>query len=201
MTIAPWYHAFAVDGWERIVGEHLDALESSGLAEQTHLRLGVVGTLEAREAVIAFCRHRMVTEVVAEAESGAEEITLSALRAHPDGEAVCYAHTKGVTWPRDFSDAWRRSMTKALVTGWRECVALLAHHEAVGCHWLTAADWPTLVQIPFYGGNFWWTRRSVIERLPEPRTGGRHWAEAWLGSVPLDAYDLRPGWPGYGSFK
>jgi len=198
LTIWHWYHVFAVDGWERIVGEHLDALESSGLS--VNLRLGVVGTVEARQAVIDRCRQRMQTDVVAEADEGFEQVTLSALKADPS-DAVLYAHTKGASVPNDFNDAWRRSMTRAVVGRWRECIELLETHEAVGPHWLTKEAWPQWVEIPYFGGNFWWTRREVIERLPEPRTDGRYWAEAWLGQANPTVYDLTPGWPGWGSFR
>jgi hypothetical protein len=210
MRIWHYYHVYAIEGWERIVDEHLDALESSGLAEVCDFRIGVVGDLEVVGQVWLRCNSRIKTTLVAYASEGWEQVTLNRLyddckwtpRADED-VLVLYAHTKGVSVQTDFNGEWRASMTRKLIYNWRLCVRLLKEgNEAVGCHWLTPAAYPEQVGIPFFGGNFWWTRPEVLLRSGPPDMNTRYDAESWLGSRPLKkVYDRLPGWPGTDLFR
>jgi hypothetical protein len=196
MRLSHFYHVFAVPGrWEPIVAEHLDALFLSGLDTAIdHLRLGVVGAPEERAAVLAMCHDRIPTVVVAQEDSGWEQITLRALANATDYDAVLYAHTKGVTHDPDdnaFETQWRRNMTEAVVTNWRQCVKLLASFDAVGPYWLTRDTDPGRL-IPVFGGNHWWVRRALIARLPAVRTESRYDAEGWIG-LGLENRDDAPG--------
>jgi hypothetical protein len=87
-------------------------------------------------------------------------------------------------------------MAARVVGVWPICVQLLGAYEAVGSHWLTAEEFPESVQIPFFGGNFWWARSSVLVRAGMPDMATRWHAEAWLGmGNPSPIYDFHPGWP------
>lgn len=212
--LAHYYHAYLAQGWRSIVTEHLDALTRSGLAERLGiLHLGLVGTPSARAACARLCQERMPVEVTAEEDEGWEQTTLTALhRAATQWDAVLYAHTKGVSNPRDeWAATWRRSMTLALVAGWQECVRCLYTCEAVGCHWLTPGWYDIVlpryrgrieVHAPFFGGNFWWAQASLIQRLNPPLSNTRHDAEMWIGSaLPMPVHDCTPGWPNWSTWR
>jgi hypothetical protein len=205
-AVSHWYHVFAVPGWERIVDEHLSALQTSGLATELGvLHLGLVGPEEQREKAAARFRAVMPVEIVAEADEGWEQVTLTALHHAVTGGlggVFLYAHTKGVAYHSEWNDAWRRSMTLCLVAEWRKCLVLLEQHAAVGCHWLTPPSAEFEVRNPFFGGNFWWAFASVIRGLEPPALDSRHDAEAWLGSAGLaNVADRTPGWPSYGTIR
>lgn len=210
MRLAHFFHAYAVNDWERIVTGHLDALEDSGLADEIGpLHLGIVGEWRARNAVVAMCRKRMPVTVVAQGDAGWEQITLATMRKRAVGvDAVLYAHTKGVSQPPQSNEAledeWRGSMTVGVVDNWRQCVALLATYEAVGCHWICHPEANRFCSEPgtmLFGGNFWWARADMIRRLEPPHTKSRYDAELWFGHNGVDnIFDLAPGWPGAGNF-
>ncbi len=211
MDLTSYYHVYAVNDWPRIVHAHLDALEESGLGSQlSGFFLGVVGRPAERRRVLHEVSARVPVKVVAEADQGWEQVTLNALWRAPKAPrgAVLYAHTKGVSKspPSDLREAWRRSMTQAVVIGWRRCVDLLQDHDLVGCHWLTPERWshvPNFGDKPYFAGNFWWATTDWLRGLPKPTGGskGRWDAEPWVGSGPVPrVVDLAPGWPGPDTF-
>lgn len=173
------------------------------------LRLGVVGSLSDAKEVRARCSARVPTALVAHAEEGWEQVTLN--RLYEDCEqtprrdedvAVLYTHSKGVTSPSALNDAWRQSMTRCLVYDWASCIEWLSRVEAVGCHWLTPERWPDCVTLPYFGGNFWWTRPEVLLRGGPCSVENRHEAETWLGSRRLSQVsDCSPGWPRFDTFR
>ena len=201
MKLEHFYHVYAVAAWKDVVTEHLDALVESGLPIDV-INLGVVGSPVAQAQVYDLVSKRIPATVVAHAEQGAEEITLAALwrqvTRHRGSGAILYAHTKGVHNATPLNIAWRRSMTKFLVTGWRDCVPLTADHDLVGCHWLSArnlAMYGNGPSGPCFGGNFWWATREWLAGLESPRdSGDRFDAETWIGGRPR-VVDLNPGWP------
>ena len=116
---------------------------------------------------------------------------------------VLYHHTKGVTHPTEtFLRAWRRRMEKAVVWGWRDCVAELDNGaDACGVHWLTPETFPTLVHnFPFFGGTFWFANTNflmTLPPLPAATWANRFEAEKWIGRGPARprVKDYYPGWP------
>ena len=199
-----YYHVYAIGPWRDVVTEHLDAVISSGLPVDA-INLGIVGSPAEQGQVYDLVRSRIPASVVARAEQGAEEITLAALWQRytndPPAGAVLYAHSKGVHIATPLNIAWRRSMTKHLVTGWRDCVPYLADHDLVGCHWLAPASLANRSgpAAPCFGGNFWWATPEWLSRLDAPRNDGdRFAAETWIGGTPgapPRVVDLNPGWP------
>lgn len=209
MTLRHYYHVYAVEGWESVVGEHLDAIMHSGLHhafETDGFHIGVVGDYDERNKVVDFCRQRLPTIVVAMMDRGFEQVTLNAMRRweriFPFDGSILYAHTKGVSDPSAINVAWRHSMETKLVYEWTEALRWLSapNTDAVGCHWLTPETYPDMVTIPFFGGNWWWANASFIRGLDPVSDESRWEAEAWLGRGNPTTFDLLPGWPGFNIF-
>lgn len=177
MRVAHFYHLWRPGQWREPAHEHLDALVQSGFEGPVHLSF-----------------------------AGTEHETLERVReyAQRNEGAVLYAHTKGASDPSDFNARWRRSMTDRLVRDWRANLAHLEGHDAVGCHWLTAARFPDRrdcppeqgnVSVPFFGGNFWLARCEYLRTLPPCPQENRWDAERWIGMGDPRVFDLLPGWP------
>jgi hypothetical protein len=202
VKLAVYHHVYAVGDWRRILREHVAELRSSGLFDGGDvLHVGLVGPKAARQAVRNWSRGRVYMDVFAEADRGWEQVTLGQLHADAVNDcwdAALYLHTKGITTPGDlFAEQWRRSMLRGTVTWWRHCVqALQDGADAVGCHWLEPGKHPWPVDVPYFGGNFWWASREFLARCDPPSGTSRHEAEVWLGrNSPGQVVDLAPGWP------
>lgn len=188
------YHVYADGQWREPVAEHLDALRSIDVP--MHVTVGVVGTPENRAQVRA-ALNCIDVERWQEADQGWEQVTLACLRRDVPGhdDPVLYAHSKGASDPSPINVAWRRSMTRLVVAGWRDCLDWLSSVDAVGCHWLTPEEHPELVTSPFFGGNFWWATASYLRTLPRLEYRTRWDAESWIGLGNPKVHDLLPGWP------
>jgi hypothetical protein len=201
VKLAVYCHCYLVKDWSAVLAEVLAALEASTLYREIDaLRLGLVGEREAQAACVAQVRSLLPVEVVAAVRLGWEQTTLFALwqdARTEDWDYACYVHTKGVSAPSAWNNAWRRSMLAAVIGHWPVCVGLLAEVDCVGCHWLSPeAGLPYKVDSPYFGGNMWWSTRKWIASLDPPLMDNRHEAEAWLGRNRPTVADLAPpGWP------
>jgi hypothetical protein len=188
MRLEHWFHAFLVNHWNAIMDEHFRALNTSGLANHlSHMYVGAVGNELERWRL----RQRLSgpVSVVAEAEVGAEQVTLTALweaaKIHPDPDhtAVLYCHTKGVSDGHqashdvdpEFQNRWRREMTEAVVGRWQEAVDMLETHDIVGVRW---HDEP----FKHFQGNFHWSRMDWLRQLPAPTMWSRWEGEKFVGN-------------------
>lgn len=195
--IRHFYHLYADGDWRPALLEHLLAMET--ITDPVDAVVGVVGSKTNRKEAIRCLPDSWWYE---EHEDGYEQRTLELIRQadiKPD-DLVLYAHTKGAGNPSLLNTGWRRCMTKNLIRGWRTAVGhIFDGADTVGVHWLTPEQYPKQVQIPYYGGNFWWATGDHILQLPPPSYESRYHAEAWLGTVsPDNPVDLQPGWPGEG---
>lgn len=178
-----FYHIYADGAWRDPVQEHLEALQTSGLAteEGFSFSVGLVGSETNTAAVRDFLNtHSLPWREISSSRQGWEQVTLSVLarESHTLEGFVFYAHTKGASAPGGFNTAWRRRMTYHTVTHWREALASLETHHAYGCHWMELeGHW-------LFGGNFWWTRMSHVRLLPTPQLHSRWAAEGWIGQLP-----------------
>ena len=140
-----------------------------------------------------------LVDVVAEADKGWEQVTLTELykSLRRISGHVLYAHTKGAADSSSFNVAWRRSMTELVVRDRKRCCSEIYKrgYDAVGCHFLRPEQWQGLVTSPMFGGNFWIARAGYLRRLPRPQMRNRHQAEEWVGLGNPVVYDLLPGWP------
>lgn len=185
--LSHFYHVYADGDWKRPVAEHLDALESSGLATALDLfGVGFVGNVDNRAEAHSYIDSRLPVDVLSAADSGWEQLTLQLLRGYAVGN-VLYAHTKTAANYSVMHDRWRQSMTYFNITRWQLAVSYLSDHDTVGCHQVNPGD--------FWGGNYWWARSEWIAELPPLQYDNRYQAEAWIGLHPGRRHDLNPGFP------
>lgn len=197
MTVINWFHCFCGGpGWRQATEEHLWGLARAGF--QGEFRVGLVGTPDQRaEALQLIVAQRPPVQVV-EADAGWEQVTLKPLRAlarRRRDDLTLYCHTKGASNPNQTQDAWRRSMTAALLPDLGVHAQTLSMiYEAVGCHWLD----PLPSGGRGFGGNFWLATNRFLATLPPVGMANRHQAESWIGSGerPPTLLDVNPGYPG-----
>lgn len=199
MEIAHYYHLWAAGAWGPAASEHDAALTAAGFPVRP--RVGITGPPEDRYHARGWAAvHGW--EVVAEADEGFEQVTLSALRSWAlsgtGGAAVLYCHAKGsMTDVQGSNTAWRREMTKRLVGEWDAITMLLQRHDAVGCCWKNRCEFPQAMAehsgAGIFAGNFWWATRSYLRELPEVGTASRDDAEAWVGLNRPDVIDMPAG--------
>jgi hypothetical protein len=201
-----FHHLWVGDGrrgasWLTPAREHFDALRESRF--DGIVRVGIVGGRPQREEAEHWLDGRWPTwGSAAVADEGFEMVTLDALhrfaKAADPATPVLYTHGKGSFQPSPHSDAWRRNMTGHLVAGWRHCVNSLHEADAVGCHWLTAAEYPgKILQPGIFGGNFWWANAGYLAKLAPVEWASRWCAEGWVGLGDPKVECLADGWPSY----
>jgi len=178
--IVHFYHVFADGVWQDAAVGHVRRLSESGLLDRLDwMFVGVVGSEDRRAEV-----GRVVPgEVLVEAESGWEQVTLSVLRdwvEDHDGR-VLYAHTKGAWSQSRLAEVWREKMTRAVVDRWRECVQALDSVDVAGPFWYRSSEPEHKDHGHFFAGNFWWGRAEYLRTLPAPRLTSRFDAEGWVG--------------------
>jgi hypothetical protein len=197
-----FYHVWADGTWQVPLAEHVAAVQASGLP--VVLEAGIVGTPENRKAVWSALDSTGVSwALAAEADTGFEGVTLSALYAAAAGDdgPFLYVHTKGASQDDEFHARWRRGMTDIVVSRWQECVQALGNSDLAGAHWLAAGSQFSggfvTIGIPesHFGGNFWWGRGSYLRTLPPPPMT-QYEAETWVGQNNPQVTDLSPGMPG-----
>lgn len=183
---ANFYHLYADGAWEEPVREHLRALEVSEFDGQRFV--GLVGSPGNRARVLTAMPG---WKVVAEADTGFEQVTLQALHvwagSAPPAAPVLYAHAKGSAFSADDPTAqrWRHAMVHETVMPWQVAATHLADHDAVGARWLEAPN-------RFFFGNYWWATAGYLASLPAPSSGTRFDAERWLGEGSPVVKDLCP---------
>lgn len=202
-----FYHLWLGAAWQQIAREHFVALREAQFTGE--VRVGLVGSAEARASARSWLgEYGKQRYVVAEADTGFEELTLRALHravtALPGSTPVLYAHTKGAFHPSKANTQWRKEMTAYLVSAWRDRVVELSSHDISAWHWLSPGEYVSTgqvfrVQKPMAAGNFWWARADYLRGLPEPpeklAEADRMDAETWVGQdCPHIAY-LSGQWP------
>jgi hypothetical protein len=194
-----FYHVFADGDWMKPATEHIEELAISGLLDNLDdMFLGIVGTAENRNKV----KRELPGVVVAEAESGWEQVTLHELHDYSKVNDcyIFYAHTKGA-WSRTvFADEWRVSMTHNTVTKWPECVEALGRVDAAGPYWLKSDEPEHIDHDHFFAGNFWWARSDYLRRLPLVGVDNRFQAEGWVGLGNPSVHETLGGYPYWGNF-
>lgn len=194
-----FYHLFVDGHYEQPLQEHMTALESSGLLDELDdFFVGLVGSPENR----AKAKTVVPGVVVAESDTGWEQVTLSVLREYAvDNDwFIFYAHTKGAWSNDEMAKQWRVSMTHNTVDKWQECVDALTRVDACGPYWLSSHEPEHKEHGYFFAGNFWWARSDYIRRLPLLRYDNRFRAEGWIGLGQPSVHVTYPGYPFWGNF-
>ena len=203
-----FYHIWVdgeIDLCKNIISDHIHALKISGLYDELiTLYIGIVGKDENRELIKQFFTDLNIEyTLIIEAKTGYEQVTQNKLYEFSllnDGY-VLYAHNKGAYSATALNADWRKSMTYFNIIKWKEAIKHLDTVDAVGCHWLSKKEYPRCVNIPFFGGTFWWSNLSFIRNLGYPGNNSRFDAENWLGTDQnIKIYDLLPGWPDGSNF-
>jgi len=187
-----FYHVYADGGWQDAALHHVHNLYSSGLMSALdEMYIGIVGRPDCRREV----RHKLPGVVIAEADVGWEQVTLSALHdyAKSTDAHILYAHTKGAWSATEFAKRWRVSMTYDTVARWDECVPQLGSHDAVGPFWWKSNDPMHAGHKSFFAGNFWWARSDYLRTLPPLANEHRYQAEGWIGLNEPSIVNMRPG--------
>jgi hypothetical protein len=211
--IAVFYHCILSGGTVSIdtpkacaiMAEQMAALKESGLADAAdEIRIGLNGDSEDLEMARLFAPAKAMFMV--HGKGATTEIpTMNHLRdwlpAHPDW-LVAYHHIKGVCYPDHLLyHAWRRCLERAVVWGWRDCIAEIERgRDSCGAHWMTPEQFPGKVKSPFWGGTFWWATAKFLlslPPLPTPTWKNRFEAENWIGRGPRrpSVTDYHNGWP------
>lgn len=197
MRVTHFYHVFADGSWEIPAEEHFKNLISSELIRKIdNIFLGIVGAETNRDKV----KRKIPGIVVAEAETGWEQVTLEKLYEFSklDNGAIFYAHTKGAWSRSELAKRWRVSMTHDTVTRWRECLTALESFDATGPYWIKSPAEEHKEHHHFFAGNFWWARSDYIRQLEPVRMDTRFRAEGWIGLGNPRVRVLREGQP-YGT--
>ena len=192
--LAHFYHVYADGAWEAPVEEHLHALTVSGLLENLDdLFIGIAGSSENR----ALVKKRFPAVVVAEADTGWEQVTLTRLHdyAMKHDVKIFYAHTKGTYQPDSYRSQWRKAMTHYTVMRWRDCVDALNVVDVAGPYWIKSQEPEHQNHQEFFGGNFWWGQAKYLRGLPPVGLEHRWQAEGWIGLGAPSVKIMREGMP------
>lgn len=204
MKLAHFYHIYADGEYEGIVQDHVEAIISSELADSLDLfAVGLVGEKHNRiEAVELLTYYGLKPRVVAEAETGWEQVTLYRLHdyAKHNEAKVLYAHTKGAWSQSQLASEWRRAMTNDCVKRWQESVTHLDEWPVSGSYWVTSKEPEHIDHKAFFGGNFWWARTDYLRTLPPLLNEHRYQAEGWIGLNEPKPWIIRLGSPVFGNF-
>ncbi len=193
----------------KIVAEQILAMRDSGLTEAaSEMTFGVNGGEADAQSVASLVpeKARVITHPD---DAKGEHPTMRKMqewcRENP-GWLVWYMHTKGATQPgNEFWTRWRHCMSNAIVGRWRDCVSKMesGEAEACGCHWLTPARYPGIVNSPFFGGNFFTSTSDFIATLPLLDASAKdrpafYDAESLIGRGPRPPriFDFHNEWPG-----
>lgn len=184
MNLHHAYHLYADGEWQQGWAEHLKALSFGLQNELSTFAVGIVGSSERRALA-----HDTVTaagaSVVVERDTGFEQETLDWVDAFVDtcDGYLLYTHSKGAGYPTGISIPWRRTMTFDAIVQWDNCVRLMNEGiDCVGTVWHEAS--PSFGPVPYFAGNFWWAKHTMLRRLPPPSRENRFGAEGWLGLCP-----------------
>lgn len=178
MLIKHYYHIYANGRWTTPLDEHLLALTDSGLLDNLDfIGVGIVGDESERLKVKKYLPSEFY--IVAEANSGWEQVTLMALSEDlQEPSKILYAHTKGAANNRHNQSSWRKEMTEGVVYNWAPCIKFLDQYDAIGCRW-RRDPWR------HFSGNFWWTTAAYASTLAPISCVYRDSAEAWIGQGSL----------------
>lgn len=178
------YQVAALGDWKDVVQEQLRTLARAGLWT---IRVTHVG--QGAEWLMDQCRLRGFDATLVRTDGNTDhyetfgifEAERIAREVQPD-QAILYMHTKGVSAPHVHSKRlWRRMMDYYIVEKWRENVATLDNHDAVGINWYPCDH-------DHFAGNYWIARPDWLRQLPDyARFHNQHrrvrfTCEWWIGS-------------------
>lgn len=168
--------------WKGIVTEQLGQLREAGLR---HILATHVG--EGADWLIDEAARHGLDLILTEHQPDVRNYEVLAMRlierlVRHGNKPVLYLHAKGVSHPptEEHFHTWRQLMMRELVVKWRDNLALLTDHDAVGVNWWTAKG------KNHFSGNMWIASADWLRRLPpfDAYRRDRYSCELWIGSAP-----------------
>lgn len=181
------YHIATVKNWKQIVAEQIETLEKSGLGEACDsMTITVVGgkVEEVQDMFTNLSFYSKVNIIDASLDLHQYEFpgidAVIRIAAVKPNAKILYIHSKGVTHYQTASEQpvryWRRYLEYFTVTQWQDCVKALDYYDVCGVDWTLSIS-----GLPFFAGNFWWSRASYILTCHLNHTN-RFDCEAFIGT-------------------
>ena len=180
-TYIPIYifiHICTIENWKEIFEDQIKCLKISGLYEEsTNIYIGILGNLDLSyfssypkliiiyyDINVELYEIPIINHMVNIAKKSSSEIN------------ILYMHTKGVR--RAGNDnviwSWRKMMEYFLIENYKLCIENLEYYDTLGCNVINqlCENIDNVVvnknknHTYHYSGNFWWSKKSYIEKLP-----------------------------------
>lgn len=191
------YHVCCMNDWKNIFDNQINKLIRSGLLKEAKLYLTA---LYNTDEDLNYIKDKI--KDLGELTNTSKSFDLFEFpalgfikkKAKTEDFYVLYLHTKGVSiteknmnyyhGSRDLKHLkecvtdWKDYMEYFLVDNYQECIKALEECDACGVN-LRAEP------VNHFSGNFWWSKSSYINKLPEMRNinlSNRYSAEFWIGS-------------------
>jgi hypothetical protein len=159
--------------------------------------VGIVGAPEQRQAVIDHLQSYGNPKIIIalQEDHGNENATLRKLWefSKTDDGFVLFAKIGESDKSDLLTQLLRRSMTFFNIVRWQFALSELEKDgiDAVGCHYLCKEKFAEYFKLfsnenpdklPFFFGNFWWSKSSFLKELDKPRSLNDFSPNVWLGS-------------------
>ena len=171
-------HICTIENWKEIFEDQIKYLKISGLYEEsTYIYIGILGDLD----LSYFSSYPKLTILYYDINVELYEIPMINHIANISKKSsveinILYIHTKGVR--RAGNDkviwSWRKMMEYFLIINYKLCIENLEYYDTLGCNAIDelCENIDNVVvnkdknHTYHYSGNFWWSKKSYIEKLP-----------------------------------
>jgi len=171
-------HICTIQNWKDIFEDQIKYLKISGLYEEsTHIYIGILGKID----LSYFSSYPKLTILYYDVNIELYEIPMINHIANISKKSsfeinILYIHTKGVR--RAGNDnviwSWRKMMEYFLIMNYKLCIKNLEYYDTLGCNTINKhCENIDNVMVNkdknhtyHYSGNFWWSKKSYIEKLP-----------------------------------
>lgn len=161
MSILGIYHIGCIGEYKSIIEEQLSLLHKGKLYDEIKNLIIFLSKKEVEEDIKKFDRkNKFIFHYYPREER--ENYTINNFRQYvtKDVEKIFYFHTKGVSRENNIFHIRRKILNFYLLENYDICIELLDKYDVVGC---------SLYKFPkiHFSGNFWWTKKSYLETLPQ----------------------------------
>jgi len=171
-------HICTIENWKEIYEDQINNLKKSGLYDlSTKIFIGILGNtdlsyflLDSKITILYYDINieiyeiPMINHILKICKNETHEIN------------ILYIHTKGVRKAGNDNViySWRKMMEYFLIENYKYCIKNLEYYDTLGCNAIN--DFCVDIDIVsvqknkthacHYSGNFWWSKKSYIEKLP-----------------------------------
>lgn len=161
MSILGIYHIGCIGNYKEVIKEQLTLLHKKSLYKTLKNLVIFLSKNEFQEEIKHFDpEKKFIFHYYPIKER--ENYTINHFRKYitKDIRKVFYFHTKGVSRQESIFHTRRKILNYYILEHYDLCLELLEKYDAIGC---------SLYQYPqiHFSGNFWWTKTSYLESLPE----------------------------------